>query len=146
MLRCHIGGDRNNAAFFDPLKTEIKGGFITPVYRGNNTDSLGGPIGAALAVAEHIVKLHNRRHFQIHAEIRRQHRAVSGEFFDVAVRILPDSFKTIVIQEEMNHTVKMILILRMSFVKTDQQKIIKVSGVLLKLGNDRDFNFPFPGN
>ena len=46
----------------------------------------------------------------------------------------------------MNHTVKMILILRMSFVKTDQQEIIKVSGVLLKLGNDRDFNFPFPGN
>ena len=39
----------------------------------------------------------------------------------------------------MNHTVKMILILRMSFVKTDQQEIIKVSGVLLKLGNDRFF-------
>ena len=28
----------------------------------------------------------------------------------------------------------MILILRMSFVKTNQQEIIKVSGVLLKLG------------
>ena len=139
MLRCHIGGDRNNAAFFDPLKAEIKGGFITPVYRGNNADSFGGPIGAAPAITKYIVKLHNRRHFQIHAEIRRQHRTVSGEFFNVAVRILPDSFKAIVIQEEMNHTVKMILILQMSFVKTDQQEIIKVSGVLLKLGNDRDF-------
>ena len=60
-------------------------------------------------------------------------------FFNVAVRILPDSFKAIVIQEEMNHTVKMILILQMSFVKTNQQEIIKVSGLFLKLGNDRDF-------
>ena len=54
MLRCHIGGDRNNAAFFDPLKAKIKGGFITPVYRGNNTDSLGGPIGAAPAITDNV--------------------------------------------------------------------------------------------
>jgi len=39
----------------------------------------------------------------------------------------------------MNHTVKMILILQMSFVKTNQQEIIKVSGLFLKLGNDRNF-------
>ena len=40
----------------------------------------------------------------------------------------------------MNHTVKMILILRMSFVKTDQQEIIKVSGVLLKLAKEDRLN------
>ena len=64
MLRCHISGDSNNAAFFNPLKAKIERGFIAPVYRGNNTDSLGGPVGAAPAVAEHIVKLHNWGHFR----------------------------------------------------------------------------------
>jgi len=34
----------------------------------------------------------------------------------------------------MYHAVKVILVLRMSFVKTNQQEIIKVSGILLKLG------------
>ena len=70
MLRCYISGNGHNAAFYDSLKAEIKGGFIAPVYRGNNTDSLGGPVGAAPAVAEHVVKLTNLRHFQIHTEIR----------------------------------------------------------------------------
>ena len=120
MLRCHIGGDRNNTTFFDSLKAKVKCGFIAPVYRGNNTDSLRCPVCAAPAITKYIVKLHNSCHFQIHAEIRRQYRTVPGEFFDIAVRILPDSFKAMVIQEEMNHTVKMILIFQMSLVETDQ--------------------------
>ena len=40
---------------------------------------------------------HNRRHLQVHTEIRRQHRAVAGEFFNVIVRVLPDPLKAIVI-------------------------------------------------
>ena len=43
----------------------------------------------------------------------------------------------------MDHAVQVILILHMSFVKTDQQKIIKVSGPFLEPGNDGDFELSF---
>ena len=45
----------------------------------------------------------------------------------------------------MNHAVQVILVLQMSFVKTDQQKIIEVSGPFLEPGNDRDFELSFAG-
>ena len=78
MLRCHIGGNGHNAAFFDPLKAKIECGFIAPVYCGDDTDSFGRPVGATSAVAEHIVQLHNRGHFQIHTEIRGKYGPVAG--------------------------------------------------------------------
>lgn len=120
MFGCHISGGSNNAAFFTPRKSDIKGGFISPVDGGNHPDPFGCPADTAPAVAEHVVKLHDRRHLQIHTEIRRQHRTLVGEFFNVVVRVLPDPLKTIVIKEEMNHAVKVILILQMGLVKTDQ--------------------------
>ena len=43
----------------------------------------------------------------------------------------------------MNHAVKVILILQMGLVKTDQQKIIKVSRLFLELGNDGNFELSF---
>jgi hypothetical protein len=44
-----------------------------------------------------------------------------------------------------DHAVKVILILQMGFIKTDQQKIIKVSGLFLELGDDRGFELSFAG-
>ena len=93
----HVGGDSHHAAFFDPFKAEIKRGFIAPVDSRNHPEPFGCPVSAALAVAKYIVKLHDRRHFQVHAEIRRQHCTVPGELFHVVVRVLPDPLKAIVI-------------------------------------------------
>lgn len=86
----------------------------------NHTDPFGCPISAAPAVPEHVVKLHDRRHFKIHTEIGREHRPVSGQLFNVAVRILPDSLKTVIVQKEVNHTVKMILVLQVGLINTNQ--------------------------
>ena len=97
MLRCHIGGDSNNTSFFNPLKAKIKRGFIAPVYRGDNTDSLGCPVGAAPTVAERIVKLHQRVHLQVDAEIRRKHGAVPAQFLDIGIRIFPYQLEFLVI-------------------------------------------------
>ena len=57
----------------------------------------GCPIGAAPAVTEHVVKLHAKCHFQVHTEIRRQHRTVTGRLFDIIVRVLPDPLEAIVV-------------------------------------------------
>ena len=78
-------------------KAEIKRGFISPVDSWNDPEPFGCPVSAAPAITKYIVKLHNRRHLQVHTEIRRQHRAVAGEFFNVIVRVLPDPLKAIVI-------------------------------------------------
>jgi hypothetical protein len=78
MRRSHISGNGHNASFFNAIKAKIKGGFIAPVYRGNDTDPFGCPVGTAPTVAEHVVKLHNRSHFQIHAEIRGKYCPVAG--------------------------------------------------------------------
>ena len=45
----------------------------------------------------------------------------------------------------MDYAIKVILILQMGLVKTDQQEIIKVSGFFLGLGDDRDFELSFAG-
>ena len=45
----------------------------------------------------------------------------------------------------MHHAVKVILILQMGFVKSDQQEIIKIAGLFLKFGNDGDLQLPFAG-
>ena len=145
MLRCYISGNGHNAAFYDSLKAEIKGGFIAPVYRGDDTDSFGCPVGAAPAVAEHIVKLHNRGHFQIHTEIRGKYGPVARQLFNVAVRAFPYPLKAVVIEEEMHHAVKVGLILQMRLIKPDQQEIVKVTRLFLKLWNDRDLQISLTG-
>ncbi len=73
-FRCHIGRHSNGTSFLNSLKAEIEGGFIAPVDGRNNTQTLGCPVSAAPTVAEYIVKLHDRCHFQIHTEIRRQQK------------------------------------------------------------------------
>ena len=145
MLGCHVGRYRNGTAFFDSLKAKIECGFITPVYRGDDTDSFGCPVGAAPAVAEHIVKLHNRGHFQIHTEIRGKYGPVARQLFNVAVRAFPYPLKAVVIQEEMHHAVKVGLILQMRLIKPDQQEIVKVTRLFLKLWNDRDLQISLTG-
>lgn len=45
----------------------------------------------------------------------------------------------------MYHAVKMVLILQMGFIKSNQQKIIKITGFLLKLWNDGDLQFSLAG-
>ena len=145
MLRCHISGNGHNAAFFNPLKAKIECGFITPVYRGDDTDSFECPVGAAPAVAEYIVKLHNGRHFQIHTEIRGKYGPVARQLFNVAVRAFPYPLKAVVIQEEMHHAVKVVLILQMRLIKPDQQEIVKVTRLFLKLWNDRDLQISLTG-
>lgn len=45
----------------------------------------------------------------------------------------------------MYHAVEVILVLQMGFVKTDQQKIIEVSGTFLELRNDGNFELSFAG-
>jgi len=145
MLRCHIGGDCHRTAFFNALKTEIKGGFVSPVDSRDHPDAFRCPVGPAPPVAEHIVKLHHRRHFQIHAEIRGKYRPVSGQLFQVAFRILPNPFKAIVVQKEVYHAIKMILILQMGFVKPNEEQIIEVAGLFLKLGDNGYLQVSYSG-
>lgn len=45
----------------------------------------------------------------------------------------------------MYHAVKVVLILQMSFIEPNQQKIIKITGFLLKLWNDGDLQFSLAG-
>lgn len=45
----------------------------------------------------------------------------------------------------MYHAVEVILVLQVGFVKTDQQKIIKVSGPFLELRNDGNLQLSFAG-
>lgn len=42
----------------------------------------------------------------------------------------------------MYHTVQMIIVLQMRFVKADQQQIVKVSGFGFELRNDGDLQLP----
>ena len=121
MFRCHICGNSHNAAFFDSLKAKIERGFIAPVDRGDDTDSFGRPVGAAPTVAEHVVKLHDGRHFQIHTEIRGKYGPVAGQLFNIAVWAFPYPLKAVVIQKEMHHAVKVILVLQMRLIKPNQQ-------------------------
>ncbi len=43
----------------------------------------------------------------------------------------------------MYHSVKVIPIFQIGFIKADQQQIIKVTGLFLELGNDGNFQFFF---
>lgn len=143
MLGSHISRNGHGASSFDSLKTEIKGGFIAPVDSGNHPEAFGCPVSSAPAVAEYVVTLHDRLHFQVHTEIRGQNRTVPGQFFDVVVGILPDPFKAIVVSEELHHAVKMILVFQMGLVKSSQQKIVKVSWFFLELWYDGNFQLSF---
>jgi len=59
--------------------------------------------------------------------------------------MFPDTLRTIIVEKEGNHAVKVILILQMGFIKSNQQKIVKVAGFLLKLWNNRDLQFSSTG-
>ena len=135
----HVGGDSHHTAFFNPVKAEIERGFIAPVDDRNDPEPFGCPVSAAPTIMKYIVKLHDRCHFQVHAEIRRQHCTVPGQFFNVIVWVLPDPLKAIVIWEEVYHAVEVILVLQMGLVKANQQKIIEAFGTFLELRNDGDF-------
>ena len=105
MFRCHVGRYCHGASLFNSLKTEIECGFIAPVDGWNDTDTLGCPVRTAPAVAEYIVDLHHRSHFQIHTEIRGKNGSVPGQLFNIIVRVLPDPLKAVIVQEEMHHPV-----------------------------------------
>ncbi len=50
------------------------------------------------AIPKGVVALRDRRHFQVHAEIRREYRPIPGEPFQIAVRIFPDPLKAVVVE------------------------------------------------
>ena len=106
--------------------------------------TLGCPVSTAPAVTKHIIHLHHRCHFQIHAEIGRKHSPVSGQLFNVSLGIFPYPLKAVIIQEKMHHPVKMILIFQICFVKADQQKVVKITIFRLEFWYYRNFPFPFP--
>lgn len=106
--------------------------------------TLGCSVSTAPAVTKHIIHLHHRCHFQIHAEIVRKHSPVSGQLFNVSLGIFPYPLKAVIIQEKMHHPVKMILIFQICFVKADQQKVVKITIFRLEFWYYRNFPFPFP--
>ena len=138
----HVGGNGHHAALFDAVKAEVKGGLVAPVDCWNDTDALAGPICAAPAVAEHVIKLHHRSHFKIHTEIRRQHGTVAGEPLQADIRRFPDLLKAIVIEKKVYHAVKVALACRFCLVKPNQQKIVEVVIFRLELWNDGNLQFP----
>lgn len=138
VCRCHVGRYGNNASFFDSREAEIKRRRIAPVNGWDNMQSLRCSVCAAPAVAEHVVQLQNRRHFQIHAEIRREYRAVRTKLIQYRVWLFPYPFKPVIVEKEMHHTFLVFLVVCAGFVEADQKQIVKVSGLFLKFRNDRD--------
>ena len=65
------------------------------------------------------------------------------QFFDVNIRILPYPFELVIVEKEMYHSVKMILIFQMCLVEADQQQIVEVIFFCFESWDNRNLHLSF---
>lgn len=78
-----------------------------------------------------MIDLYGKRHGVVRGELRRQHAFVLAELFEPRLRVVPDDFKLIVVQKEVDKAADIYAVARLDLVVANERQLFQIGLLFL---------------